>query len=431
MMLVKKLPKKYAQRRIGQAIIGAAVMSLLLTTIGTIPAFAQPRVSLIDEHTYDTEDGMFRVHYNRVDEKYAKFVGHAFSKARQFQLALGFSDITLTRTTHDSEDGRVAIYVKDLIYDGKAAEAVIGQNQLQYFEVSDNLEKSQIYLAAANEYFKAVEASYNTLGYEASEEDAWINDGIAKFITFYTAMNDPEYKQYDEEYKQYGYLNKVMVDGKKAYGYASYEVPRITSDTPLQNGITKLGELTVSYWYYLHKLYGMKIIQDVITRSGSYSDDSVKVVSSLLRNHNSTFVQSIAEWYESIGFWNKGQGKIGDFSVYEGLMLVNDEVFTNYKSSEFPMKVENQLMRYSASFVKLEFDSSSPIVQLRFLNPSESVFLYVYIHNVETDEYYYQQIQEVEKGYVDFWVWTANAEISFIVIGGDNSFRGGFTIAAV
>jgi len=305
---------------------------------------------------------------------------------------------------------------------------------LQHMLVSDNpkFEKWQIYLGAAHSYFEAVLASYNTLGYEASEEQAWINDGITRFIVLYTAMNDPECKQYDEEYKQHGYLNKVMVEGKKTYGYESYQVPTITSDSPLQNGVTKLGDLAVSYWYYLHKLYGMKVIQDVIVKAGSYNDDSVELVSGVLANYNTTFVQSLAEWYESLGFWNKGktEGRIGDFSVYEGLMLVNDEVFAEHSSSEFPMKVENQIMRYGASFMKLNFDSQGPIAHLRFLNTGEAMYLYAYIHNTSTDEYFYQQF-EVERGYQDFYVWTENAEISFIVIGGDKAFRGGFTIAAV
>lgn len=432
------MPKKSAHGNNALRIMGVACMSVLLTAlISSTPAFAQFEELRgdIKEKTYDTEDGKFRVHYKNVSEDYAKFVGHAFSKAREFQLALGFNDVALGSDSPDSKDGKIAIYVKDLIYDDKATEAVIGQNRLQYMLVSDKpdkFEEWQIYLGAAYSYFMAVQTSYNTLGYQASEDKAWINDGIAKFITLYTALNDPEYKQYDEDFKRYGYLDKVMVEGKYTSGYASYEVPRIGSDLVQQNSITKLGDLSVSYWYYLHKLHGIKVIQDVMTNSGSYNDDSARIVSSVLSNYNATFVQSVAGWYESLGFWNKGntEDEIGEFSVYEGLLLVNGEVFTEYKSSELPIKIENQLSRYGASLVNLKFNSHGPILQLRFLNPSEAVYLYVYIHNIETDEYYQQQF-EVEKGYQDFWVWTENAEINFIVIGGENTFRGGYKIAAV
>ena len=383
--------------------------------------------SIAKEKIYDTGNRKFRIHYTDVSEDYVKFVGYAFSKASEFQLSLGFNNIILTPNAHDFKDGKVAIYVKDSI-DDNACKAVTSHAHLQYMGMSDDLEKWQIYLAAAHCYFKAVEASYNTLEYEASEGNAWINDGIARFIVLYTAMNDPEYKQYDEEYNKYGYLNNVMVEGKKTYGYAPYQVPTITEDAPLQYGITKLGSLSVSYWYYLHKLYGMQIIEDVVAKSGFYKGDSVELVSSVLANYNTTFAQSVTGWYESIGFWNKG--KIGDFSVYEGLTLVDDEIFKDYRSSELPINIENRLMEYGASFVSLDFDSGSPIVQLRFLNLGEIVYLYVYIHNTNTDKYYYQTFN-VERGHQDFLVWTENAEINFIIIGGEKSFTEGFRIAAL
>jgi len=299
---------------------------------------------------------------------------------------------------------------------------------LQHMLVSDNpkFEKWQIYLGAAHSYFEAVLASYNTLGYEASEEQAWINDGITRFIVLYTAMNDPECKQYDEEYKQHGYLNKVMVEGKKTYGYESYQVPTITSDSPLQNGVTKLGDLAVSYWYYLHKLYGMQIIEDMVIKSGPSKDDSIRIISSVLNNYNTTFEFSIAEWYESLGFWNKG--KLGDFSVYEGLILVDDELFEEYRSSELPL-IEDKLSPYGASFIKLEFDSRSPVMQVRFFNPNGTTHVHVYVYNSTTEEYYHQ-LHEVEKDHVDFWVWTENAEINFIVIGGEKIYDG-FEVAGV
>ena len=404
------------------------VLLLPLVTANPDAAFAQSRHSSIGEKIYDTEDGKFRVHYKNVSEEYAEFVGHAFSKAREFQLALGFNDVLLTRTTHDSEVGRVAIYVKDLIYDDRASETVIGQTQLQYFLVSDNLEKWQIYLAAAHCYFMAVQASYNTLGYEASEGNAWVNDGIARFITLYTAMNDPEYKEYDPEYKQYGYLDNVMVEGKKTYGYAPYQVPTITSDAPLQNGLTKLGSLSVSYWYYLHKLYGMKIIEDVMVKTGSVNDDSIRTVSSVLTNYNATFVQSVAGWYESLGFWNKGKSEY--LSKYEGLTLVNDEMFTGYKSSKLPIKIKNELSRYGASFISLNFDSNSPVMKIRFLNSGETVYVYAYIHDIKSDKYYHK-IFEVERGHQDLPVWTGNTKVDLLVIGGEKTFRGGLTIERV
>jgi len=312
--------------------------------------------STLKEKIYDTNDGKFRIHYKNVSEDYVKFVGHAFSKARAFQTSLGFKDIVLTPNAPDAKDGKVAVYIKDLIYDGKASEAVIAfSNQVQRMLVSDNpdkFEKWQIYLSAAHSYFEAVQASYRTNGYVESGEYEWINDGLAKFMVLYTAMNDPEYKQYDEEYKARGYLNKVMVEGKNTY---AYQVPIITPDAELSKGITKLGSLSVSYWYYLYKLYGMKVIQDVMTKAGSDNDDSAKIMHSALGNYNSTFTQSVAGWYESLGFWNKGT--FGDFSVYEGLMLVNHEMFTDTNSSELPLNVEHQISRYGATFACLKFDT--------------------------------------------------------------------------
>ncbi len=420
-------------RKSGLRTVGILFMSVLLTMVTAIPGFGQPIISPIGEKTYDTQDGKFRIHYNKnVSDDYVRFVAHAFSKAREFQSSLGFKDVEVTPNTPDSNDGKVAIYIKDLIYDDKASEVVIGfGNRLQHILVTDKpekFEKWQIYISAAHCYFEAVLASYRTNGYQSSEEYAWINDGLAKFIVLYTAMNDPEYKQYDEEYKQYGLLSKVMVDGKKTDGYAMYQVPRITPDVTLQNGITKLGSLSVSYWYYLHKIYGMKVIQDVLTEIGSYNDDSVRVMHGILSNYNTTFTQSVAGWYESLAFWNKGT--FGDFSVYEGLMLVNHEMFTDVNSSELPLQVEHHLSRYGASFVSLKFDSHGPLAQIRFVNPGETEYVYAYIRNISTDKYY-QQIFEVQKGYQEFWVWIQNVEINFIVIGGDKSSMGGFTIAAV
>lgn len=419
---------KSARRNIGIAIIGVLTMSLLLTGITTVPVYAQFEElrGNVQEKTYDTEDGLFRIHYKNASEEYVKFVGHAFSKAREFQTALGFKNITLTPNTPDFKDVKVAIYVKDLVYDDKASEVVVGSyNQLQYMLMSDKLEKWQIYLAAAHDYFKAVLTSYNTLNYEAIEGNAWINDGIAKFMVLYTALNDPEYKQYDEQYATYGNLDKVMADGKNT---ASYQVPKITSAS-LNKGITKQGALSVSYWYYVQKIYGMKVIQDVIAKTGSYNDDSIKTVSSLLTNYyNTTLTNTLTGWYESLGFWNKNT--VGDFNVYEGLMLVGNEMFNEQKSSELPIKKEYELSRYGASFVNLKFDSKSPIMQIRFINSGDAQYVYAYVHNLSTDEYYHLNFT-VEKGYQDFYVWTYNAEINFIIIGGDKSFNGGFTIDAV
>jgi len=376
------------------------------------PAPASSTSSIAIEKVYYTEDGKFKIHYKNVDEDYVKFVGHAFNKAREFQFALGFNDITQTKPD------AVVIYVKDLIYNNKTSDVVIDQNQLKYFLVSDDLKRWQIYLTASHAYFKAVQASYYTLEYEPSEDRAWIDNGIARFITLYTAMNDPGYKQY-------GYLNSIFVEEERANGYAPYQVPRITKAS-LQSGITKLGDMSVSYWYYLHKLYGMQIIEDMVIKSGPSKDDSIRIISSVLNNYNTTFEFSIAEWYESLGFWNKG--KLGDFSVYEGLILVDDELFEEYRSSELPL-IEDKLSPYGASFIKLEFDSRSPVMQVRFFNPNGTTHVHVYVYNSTTEEYYHQ-LHEVEKDHVDFWVWTENAEINFIVIGGEKIYDG-FEVAGV
>ena len=427
-------------------IVAIALISTLFM-VNAIPAFAQTMpverkedvpsidnrivseriISPIGEKVYDTEDGMFTIHYdsNNVNEDYAKFVAHAFSKAREFQTSLGFNNITLPLNI-DGSESKVAIYVKDLVYEDRTSDAVIGNERLQYFLVSDNLDKKQVYLAAANEYFNALQTSYNTLGYEASVDKAWINDGIAKFITLYTAMNDPEYKQYDEEYAQYGYLNNVMVEGKKTYGYAAYQVPTVTSDSPLNNGVSKLGALSVSYWYYLHSIYGMQVIEDVISKSGSFNDDSVRTVSSVLTTYNTTFADTVTGWYKSLGFWNKE--KIGDFSVYEGLMLVNDEMFEEHKTNELPLKIENSISRYGASFVNLKFNSNIPMAKIRFLNSGDALQVHAYIYNAMIDKYY-QESFTVERGHHEFTIWGANAEINFIVIGSEGTVNGGFTIS--
>lgn len=402
---------------------------LVLIIINIIPVFGQfeDLRGKVQENIYDTEDGIFRIHYKNVDKEYAEFVGHVFSKAREFQLSLGFKEISISATSDDFRDNRIAIHVKDLVYDGRTSEAVIGQsNQLQRILVSDKLEEPQLYLSAAHTYFKAALASYKTEGYEPGEEYSWINEGIAKFIVLYTAMNDPEYKEYDEEYKQYGYLNNIMVESKG--NYASYEVPTVTPDTPLNDGITKSGALSVSYWYYLEKLYGMKIIQDVLTETGSNTHDSVKIVSNVLNNYNTTFVQTLGEWYESLAFWNKN-GQIGDLSVYEGLVLVNKEMFKEFKFSELPLKMENQLSRYGASFVSLKSDLHNPLMKIRFLNSGETQHVYTYVYNDKIDKYY-QQTFTVERGYQDFYVWTENV-VNFIIIGGEEASRGEFTIAVV
>ncbi len=398
-----------------------------MTVIIIIPAsgqFTELRNN-VQEKIYDTEDGVFRIHYENADKEYVEFVGHAFSKAREFQLSLGFRDIALSSTSDDFRDGKIAIYVKDLIYEDRASKAVIGQERLQHFLVSDQLDKWQIYLAAAHSYFEAVQASYNTLGYEASEENAWIKDGTAKFIVLYTAMNDPEYKEYDEKYKQYGYLSNVMVEGKKTYGYTSYQVPTITSDSPLQNGVSKLGALSVSYWYYLHNMYGMQVVEDVITSAGSFNDDSIRIVSGVLKNYNATFADTVTGWYKSLGFWNKE--RIGDFSVYEGLMLVNDEMFDEHKN-ELPLKIENQLSRYGASFINIKFNSNVPLANIRFLNSGETLHVYAYVYNAMIDKYYPETFT-VERGYHDFTIWGANAEVNFIVVGSAESVNEGFTIS--
>jgi|GEM_PF-1888086 len=283
-------------------------------------------------HTFDTSDGLFRVHYNStgdagnvVSAQYAQIIGNSLMLAHSFETGSSMlypPPILKTGVTFDYSDlGRIAVYVTAIPSgdDGVTLCNPGFQNGVEFIAVRGGLDEYAVVATAYHEYYHAITISnYFTILDHLGPSD-WLTEGTARWMEFQAASMDLNIMLYKEQ------ILKHLADW----------IPMLDKTFPDPNMNTHPPESALSarkydsfiYWLFMSRKFGSQIIKDII--SSAHSQDAIDALLKNRYGSSNSFTKTIDECFTK---YLTGMQKISGTSSFWGTdaVLVFDEWNTRY-----------------------------------------------------------------------------------------------------